>query len=172
MSSSIRLTETAAASITTPATNRITIFADSSSGGLAYVDSASVVHALSASTNQLPGTITLGDIFSVSGGAVVSVTGNVSTTRKYLTQTGTGTGSALPQWNTIAESDLPAPSVTSLTAATNLVWTVTGLREDVAKVSLTIAATLSIASATAGFRGTLLVKQGGGGSITLPSGWA
>jgi hypothetical protein len=50
----------------------------------------------------------LGDMLYASSADVLSaLSGNLSTTRKFLTQTGAGSISAAPAWNTIAPSDLP-----------------------------------------------------------------
>jgi len=51
---------------------------------------------------------TKGDmIFGSDNGEPARVAGNTSTTKKFLTQTGTGTASAKPAWGVIAASDLP-----------------------------------------------------------------
>ncbi len=47
-----------------------------------------------------------GDMVSVSAGAPARVAGNITTTKQYLTQTGTGTASALPVWAQGAFADL------------------------------------------------------------------
>jgi hypothetical protein len=59
---------------------------------------------------------TLGDVLSHDGTHNVRVAGNVTTTRKILFQTGTGTVSALPGWEVLLVSDipdLPASKITS-----------------------------------------------------------
>lgn len=53
-------------------------------------------------------TATLGDLRYGSGtNTIATLAGNTTTTNKFLTQTGTGTVSAAPAWNTIASGDVP-----------------------------------------------------------------
>ncbi len=53
-------------------------------------------------------TYTLGDLLYGSGSNTLAVLGgNISSTKKFLTQTGNGTISAIPSWATIAASDIP-----------------------------------------------------------------
>lgn len=59
---------------------------------------------------------TKGDLLSHDGAHNVRVAGNATTTRKILFQTGTGTESALPGWETLLVADipdLPASKITS-----------------------------------------------------------
>lgn len=51
---------------------------------------------------------TLGDLpYGGVAGVTSRLAGNISATRKFLTQTGTGSASAAPAWNVIAAGDLP-----------------------------------------------------------------
>jgi hypothetical protein len=51
---------------------------------------------------------TLGDlIYSAASGVATRLAGNTTATKKFLTQTGTGSASTAPIWNTIAAGDLP-----------------------------------------------------------------
>lgn len=51
---------------------------------------------------------TLGDlIYSAASGVATRLAGNTTATKKFLTQTGTGSASTAPGWNTIAAGDLP-----------------------------------------------------------------
>lgn len=50
----------------------------------------------------------LGDLVYRGSSVWKRLVGNTTTTRKFLTQTGTGSASAAPAWNTIALTDLPA----------------------------------------------------------------
>ena len=60
------------------------------------------------STVTIPNTAVLGDIWYGSAANVVSaLAGNITTTKQFLTQTGTGTVSATPAWGVITASDLP-----------------------------------------------------------------
>lgn len=63
-----------------------------------------------AAFNALSPTTTLGDVLSNDGTNDVRVSGNTAATRKFLRQTGTGSVSALPAWDTIASGDLPVAS--------------------------------------------------------------
>ncbi len=52
---------------------------------------------------------TLGDsIYAGAGGTTMRLSGNTTTTRKFLTQTGTGSVSAAPAWGTISSADVTA----------------------------------------------------------------
>jgi hypothetical protein len=58
---------------------------------------------------------TLGDIIYENATPVPTrLAGNTTVTKEFLTQTGTGSASAAPAWGTIAGSDLPKPSATTL----------------------------------------------------------
>jgi len=67
------------------------------------------------SSSTYPDTVSLGDILYGSASNVLTpLSGNTTTTKKFLTQTGNGSVSAAPAWNTIAGSDLPNPSASTL----------------------------------------------------------
>ena len=52
---------------------------------------------------------TLGDsMYAGAGGAATRLSGNTTTTKKFLTQTGTGSVSAAPTWGTVASADVTA----------------------------------------------------------------
>ncbi len=58
---------------------------------------------------NLLGTLTtLGDLLYRSAAGLSRLAGNVTTTRKFLRQTGDGANSAAPAWDTLAIGDLPA----------------------------------------------------------------
>lgn len=72
----------------------------------------------SQSTASLPLT-TLGDIvYEDATPTPVRLAGNITATKKFLRQTGTGTISAVPAWDTIAAGDLPASAVNATGATT------------------------------------------------------
>jgi microcystin-dependent protein len=53
-------------------------------------------------------TLVRGDIlYSATADTLTTLSGNLSTTRKWLSQTGIGTSSAPPLWDTIADADIP-----------------------------------------------------------------
>lgn len=52
--------------------------------------------------------VSLGDlIYGASAGTPTALSGNTTSTKKFLTQTGTGTLSAVPAWGTVSDADLP-----------------------------------------------------------------
>ena len=62
-------------------------------------------------------------IYSSATNTLIQLSGNVSTTKKFLNQTGTGSISAAPMWDTIAAADvsgLAASATTDTTSATNI----------------------------------------------------
>jgi hypothetical protein len=62
-------------------------------------------------------------IYSNSAGAPLSLLGNTTTTKKFLSQTGDGTNSAAPFWSTIAIGDVSgAISLTALSATSPLLY--------------------------------------------------
>jgi len=57
---------------------------------------------------------TLGDtVYGGSSGALTRLAGTTSSTKHFLTQTGSGSASAAPAWGTLATTDLPSSVVTS-----------------------------------------------------------
>jgi hypothetical protein len=65
--------------------------------------------------------VTLGDVLYSNGANSLAVaSGNTSTTKKYLSQTGTGTVSAAPTWSTIAASDLTGTSLPATIVSSSL----------------------------------------------------
>ncbi len=63
---------------------------------------------------------TLGDfMYARAGGAAMRLSGNTTTTRKFLTQTGTGSVSAAPAWGTVASADVTAALGYSPESASN-----------------------------------------------------
>ncbi len=86
------------------------------SGDTSGTFSATAHNLLSATHGDtVAHTVVLGDIlFGNSTPAWAALAGNTTGTKKFLTQTGTGTVSAFPGWNTIAGTDLPVPGASSL----------------------------------------------------------
>lgn len=113
-------------------------------------------------TNQ--STYTLGDIlYSSASDTLSKLTGNITTTKKFLTQTGDGAASAAPSWNALASGDL-SPLGAALT------------KGDDTNVTLTLGGTPSTAlitasSITAGWTGQLGLTRGGtAASLTASNG--
>ena len=101
-------------------------------------------------TNQT--TYTLGDIlYSSASNTLSKLSGNTTSTKQYLSQTGTGTVSAAPAWATISGSDITGAALT-VSNDTNVTLTLGGTPA----TSL-----LRAASITAGWTGTLGTSRGG-----------
>jgi hypothetical protein len=65
-------------------------------------------------------TYTLGDlIYSSATNTLAKLAGSVSTTKRFLTQTGTGAASAAPAWDTIAAADVSGLAPSATTDTTN-----------------------------------------------------
>ena len=78
-------------------------------GALQSVNNLSDVSSESTAFNNLSPMTTLGDsLYGGASGAATRLAGNTSATKKFWTQTGTGSASAAPVLATIATSDLPA----------------------------------------------------------------
>jgi hypothetical protein len=76
-------------------------------GGTGAITAAAAYNALSPMT-------TTGDLEYESGaGTAARLAGNTAATKKFLTQTGTGSASAAPGWGTIASGDLPAATTSA-----------------------------------------------------------
>lgn len=105
---------------------------------------------------------TLGDVIYASAGTTLSkLAGNTTTTRKFLRQTGDGTNSAAPAWDTITAADVPGSALTR-TNDTNVTLTLGGSPTT---------ALLNAASITVGWSGTLAASRGGfGADVSAQSG--
>lgn len=100
---------------------------------------------------------TLGDVmYGGVSGVVTRLSGNTTTSKKYLSQTGTGSASAIPSWDIITGSDITGAALTK-TDDTNVTLTLGGSHA----TSL-----LRTASLTLGWAGQLAVSRGGTGSST------
>ena len=105
---------------------------------------------------------TLGDLVYASAGTTLSkLAGNTTTTRKFLRQTGDGTNSAAPAWDTVTAADVPGSALTK-TDDTNVTLTLGGSPTT---------ALLNAASITVGWSGTLAASRGGfGADVSAQSG--
>jgi hypothetical protein len=102
-------------------------------------------------------TVVLGDI--IAGNSTPhwqAVAGNTTATRKFLRQTGNGSISALPAWDTILAADVPGSALTK-TDDTNVTLTLGGSPNT---------ALLAATSLTLGWTGTLAIGRGGTGAGT------
>jgi hypothetical protein len=122
-----------------------------------YLRSAGTGTAPVWSTVTIPNAATLGDIwYGSAANTVIALTGNTTTTKQYLSQTGTGTVSAAPAWSAIAGADVTGAALTK-TDDTNVTLTLGGTPTT---------ALLRAASLTLGWTGTLAVSRGGTGAGT------
>lgn len=114
-------------------------------------------------TNQ--SSYTLGDtLYSSSSNTLSKLAGNITTTKKFLTQTGNGAVSTAPGWNTIVAGD-----ITGLGAALT--------KTDDTNVTITLGgspttALVNAASLTLGWTGQLAVSRGGTGISSFGTGIA
>jgi microcystin-dependent protein len=70
---------------------------------------------------------TLGDlIYGAASGTETRLAGNTTSTKKFLTQTGTGTASAAPSWGTIAAGDVPTLNQNTTGTAASFTGNLTG----------------------------------------------
>lgn len=101
-------------------------------------------------TNQT--SYTLGDtLYSSAANTLSKLAGNTTTTKQYLSQTGTGTVSAAPVWATISGSDITGAALTR-TNDTNVTLTLGGSPTT---------ALLNATSLTLGWTGQLGLSRGG-----------
>lgn len=122
-----------------------------------YLRSAGTSTAPVWSTVTIPNAATLGDIwYGSAANTVIALTGNTTTTKQYLSQTGTGTVSAAPAWSAIAGADVTGAALTK-TDDTNVTLTLGGTPAT---------ALLRAASLTLGWTGTLAITRGGTGAST------
>jgi hypothetical protein len=111
-----------------------------------YLRSAGTGTAPVWSTTTIPNTATLGDIwYGSAANTITALAGNTVNGRRFLRQTGTGTVSAAPSWDTILASDIPGSALTK-TDDTNVTLTLGGSAST---------ALLNAASITVGWTGTL-----------------
>jgi hypothetical protein len=101
------------AALTTSGDSYITV-STSGSPSTALLNAAGLSVSL---TGTVPATLggtglssyVLGDLPYASGtSSITALSGNITSTKKFLTQTGTGSVSAAPAWGTIASGDLPS----------------------------------------------------------------
>ena len=102
--------------------------------------------------------VALGDmVYSNGATAAIRLVGNITTAKQYLSQTGTGTASAIPVWSAITGADITGAALTS-TNDTNVTITLGGTPAT---------ALLRAASITLGWSGTLAIGRGGTGLSAL-----
>lgn len=122
-------------------------------GGTGATTAVAAFDALSPAT-------TLGDLIYSDGADNVRLAGNITATRRFLRQTGTGTVSAAPAWDTLTDPDIPSAlsgkTYNSLTLTSASVgFTVAG---GATSKTLTVSNTLTLAGTDAS---TLNIGAGG-----------
>lgn len=136
----------------------VSTFATLDSSGLALTVALS---AINGGTGQ--STYALGDtLYSSAANTLSKLAGNTTSTKKFLRQTGTGSVSAAPAWDTVVAADIPGSALTK-TDDTNVTLTLGGSPTT---------ALLNAASITVGWTGTLAASRGGTGISSLGTGVA
>ena len=95
-----------------PLTTGVTGTLGIGNGGTGATTQAAAFNALSPLT-------TVGDVlYGAASGAGTRLAGNITTTKQFLTGTGTGAAANAPAWATIAAADLPVHSAALITSGT------------------------------------------------------
>jgi hypothetical protein len=135
-------------------------------------DVSGVLPESNGGTNQ--STFALGDtLYSSAANTLSKLAGNTTSTKKFLTQTGTGSVSAAPSWGTIASGDVPTLNQNTTGTASNVTGTVAVANGGTAQTTYTDGQllignssgnTLTKATLTAGSNVTI---TNGNGSISI-----
>ena len=105
----------------------------------------------------------LGDLlYSNDTNTLIALSGNTTTSRCFLSQTGLGYASTAPTWNTLIASDVPASALTVKNNVSNLIITVTGFPNK---------ALLAETELKLDWSGTLNVPSGGTGLSSVSPGY-
>ncbi len=103
----------------------------------------------SAAFNALSPTTTLGDIIYADGASSdTRLAGNITTTKKFLRQTGNGSVSAAPAWDTVTASDVGLGNVENTALSTWTGSTNITTAGNLTASSLTVTGTLTVNGAT------------------------
>lgn len=149
-------------------TNRIVVNADSVDIDANYVGQSSITtlgtitsgtwNATTIATTRGGTGLTsyvLGDIlYASAANTLAALAGNITTSKRFLTQTGNGSVSAAPSWGAITAADVTSGAALTKTDDTNVTLTLGGT-----PASALLAAT----SLTLGWTGTLSATRGGTG---------
>lgn len=146
------------------ANQTITLSGDvTGSGSTSITTTLATVGATKGGTGQT--TYTLGDtLYSSASNTLAKLSGNTTTTRKFLRQTGTGTVSAAPAWDTVTKTDVGLSNVENTALST---WAGSSNITTVGTLSaLTVSGTTVINSltypSTDGTSGQVLTTNGAG----------
>jgi hypothetical protein len=115
-----------------------------------------------AAFDALAPTTTLGDTMFFDGTDVVRLAGNTTTSKRFLTQTGTGAASAAPGWNAIVDADVPSALTGKTYNGLSLTANATGFQIAGGTTSKTLAVSNNLT--LAGTDGSTL-NIGGGGTL-------
>lgn len=113
-----------------------------------------------AGFNALTPMTTVGDIEYHDGTNGVRLAGNTTTTKKFLRQTGNGTTSAAPAWDTLIDGDIPSALTGKTYNALSLTAAATGftIAGGTTSKTLTVSSTLTLAGTDSS---TLNIGSGG-----------
>ena len=146
------------ATLPTDATSKAYVDARTAAVGAAGTFQRSNGTAWLASTSTIPDTFALGDmIYASAANVLTALTGNITTAKQYLSQTGTGAVSAAPVWSAIAGTDITGAALSKVDD-TNVTLTLGGTP---------LTALLRATSLTLGWTGQLAVPRGGTGNSTF-----
>ena len=108
-----------AGTITANITGNITGSATNVTGTVAIANGGTGASTASAAFDALSPLTTLGDLLMAgSNGNDSRLPGNMTSTKQFLTSTGTGAAANLPSWSVLAASDLPTHSAALITSGT------------------------------------------------------
>ena len=97
----------------------ISLTTTNSSGAATYNSTTGVLNIPQYTFNGLSPMTTLGDIiYGGASGAGTRLAGNTTTTKQFLSQTGTGTVSAAPSWSAVTKSDVGLGNVENTALST------------------------------------------------------
>lgn len=156
----IRIITSAAAGVDTPASGKISIFLDTATGMPSYKDSSGNVHLMSGGIQESLFDA-LGDlIYGSADNTSAKLAGQITTTKKFLRQTGTGAVSAAPAWDTVVENDVGASTHDAGNSSTAITvdWSLARTQ----KITATGNATVTHSNMTAGLVYTVEYYTGAG----------
>ncbi len=108
-----------AGTITASLTGNVTGTATNVTGTVAIANGGTGATTATAAFDALSPLTTVGDILMAgTGGTDSRLAGNSTTSKQFLTSTGTGSAATTPSWGALAASDLPAHSASLITSGT------------------------------------------------------
>lgn len=113
------LTATQATALLDTFTTTLKGLAPASGGGTTNFLRADGTWAAPSGTGFTNPMTTLGDtMYATTGGAAARLAGNITTTKQFLSQTGTGSASAAPAWSAVTKSDVGLANVENTALST------------------------------------------------------